>query len=199
MTETTLNDPRPAYAAATAWLTTLMRAVTPDQLDDPTPCTEYDVRALSAHLVMTARRAATIAEGGDILAVTTDPDVFGAQDYADAATRAVELWADDALLTTPVIVPWGEAPGAGALWGYVQETLVHGWDLAVATGQNPEADPALVAPAQVFAERFIPAAIRADEVVPFGAVVTPRAEAGPTERLANWTGRESRTWVTTSA
>lgn len=94
-----------------------------------------------------------------------------------------------------MVVPWGTVPGAGALWGYLNEALVDGWDLAVATGQDPEADPAIVAPALAVAQQFIPAEIREIPDIPFAPVVPPREEAGLTEQLANWTGRQSRSWV----
>ena len=45
------------------------------------------------------------------------------------------VWADDARLDALVTVPWGRVPGRAAVWGYMREALVHGWDLAVATGQ----------------------------------------------------------------
>ena len=67
---------------------------------------------------------------------------------------------------------------------------MHGWDLAVATGQPSEADPALVEAVAGITRAFIPAEQRGG-AVPFGPVVEPRPEAGPTERLANWSGRPS--------
>ncbi|MGW0039491.1 TIGR03086 family metal-binding protein [Gordonia sp. NPDC003376] len=189
------TDPRPAYAAATSWVTDLLSAVRSDQWDNRTPCTEFDVRTLASHLIGTARRAVALGSGADVFAVHPVADVFDAETYAATVAEAIDLWADDAKLTAPVTVPWGTVPGAGALWGYVNESLVHGWDLAVATGQNPEADPEIVAVTSEIAQRFIPAEIRAADEVPFAAVVTLRAEAGPTERLANWAGRLSDDWV----
>src|SRR4051794_40745996 len=44
-------DPRPVYARATEQAAALIRTVRPEQLDGPTPCTEFDVRALLGHVV----------------------------------------------------------------------------------------------------------------------------------------------------
>lgn len=190
-----LPDPRPSYAAATEWMTRILAGIGADRLGDPTPCDEFDVGTLARHVVATARRAAALGRGGDVLAVDFIADVGDAQTYGSTVAEAIELWSDDAKLTATVTVPWGTVPGAGALWGYVSETLVHAWDLAVATGQESEGDAAVVEPVLAVAQRFIPAEIRGSDDVPFGPVVEPRADAGPTERLANWTGRESAEWV----
>ena len=199
MTNSQTADPRPSYAAATAWVTELLNGVSEDQWSAPTPCDEFDVRTLAAHLIATANRAVALAEGADALALPRLADTYDAHSYAVTVGKAIELWSDDATLTAPVTVPWGEVPGAGALWGYVSETLVHGWDLAVATGQSAETDPAVVDPVLAVARQFIPAEIRANPDVPFGPVVEPRPVAGPTERLANWTGRSSSPWVGAAA
>ncbi|MCX6467203.1 MAG: TIGR03086 family metal-binding protein [Pseudonocardiales bacterium] len=182
------TDPRPLYAAALDHVHALMAGA--HDPDAPTPCPGFDVRALLGHLVATVERARVIGEGGDPR--TVPPVVTGLDDpaaaYAAGAGRALAVWSDDALLDRAVTVPWGTVPGRAAVWGYLNETLVHGWDLAVATGQEPEADPAVAGPALAAAPRTLPARPRGGPV-PFGPVVEPRPEAGPTERLANWNGR----------
>ncbi len=186
MTEST--DPRPLYSAALSWAHGLMAG--PHDLDAPTPCAEFDVRDLLGHLVATAERARVIGEGGDPgsvpLVVRGLADPAGA--YAEATAKTLAVWADDALLDRTLTVPWGTVPGRGAVWGYLNETLVHGWDLAVATGQDPEADPALAGAVLAVVPRFLPEEPRGGPV-PFGPVVPSRPDAGPTERLANWSGR----------
>ncbi|ASR04766.1 TIGR03086 family metal-binding protein [Gordonia rubripertincta] len=192
---TTPPDPRPAFAAAITWVTGLLSEVTAEQLAGPTPCDEFDVRTLGAHLLATAQRAAALPEGVDVRAMPFIADRFDAQEYATVVARAVDLWSDDATLARMVQVPWGEVPGAGALWGYVNETIVHGWDLAVATGQPSEAVPEAATDTLAIVRRFIRPEIRQDPNVPFGVVVEPRDGAGPVETLANWSGRDSAAWV----
>ncbi|MFB9382936.1 TIGR03086 family metal-binding protein [Pseudonocardia petroleophila] len=192
MTTTEITDPRPSYARALTWVRELMAAVPADRLDDPTPCAEYDVRALLGHLVATVGRARVIGEGGDPTTeptvVTGVPDDGWAEAYAAATERMWPVYRADGVLDREVVAPWGRAPARTAVWAYLNETLVHGWDLAVATGQPVEfPDPAV--PEQVLAvvAPLVPAAVRGGPV-PFAAVVASGPDAGPTERLAHWSG-----------
>ncbi len=184
----TATDPRPAYAAATAWVHSLLGGVTQEQLALPTPCDDFDVRALAEHLIAVVMRAEALAT----VATVEGQPVRAAQHHAATSAavreRALAAW-DAAPLEREVEVPWGRVPGFSALGMYVNESLVHGWDLAVATGQDAEfADLAVVAFARAAAEAGLPAQIRGMAEVPFGPVVEPREGAGPTERLANWSG-----------
>jgi uncharacterized protein (TIGR03086 family) len=188
---TTNTDPRPHYRTALTWVRTLANGVPADRLADPTPCTEWDVRGLLGHLVATVDRVRVIGEGGD--PQTTPRVVEGIADdgWTDALGAAEDkmaaVWADDALLDELVTVPWGRVPGRAAVWGYIREALVHGWDLAVATGQSPEADPVTAEAALAETKLVMPAEPRGGPI-PFAAPVAPRPEAGPTEQLANWCG-----------
>ncbi|GGG20729.1 TIGR03086 family protein [Rhodococcoides trifolii] len=192
-------DPRPLYRSALDWTAGLAAAVTEEQMSLPTPCSEFDVRALIGHLVGTVRRGHAAASGRDVMAVNVDLHDLAdpAGDLAAAAAASLAAWdADDSLLDAMITVPWGTVPGRGVLFGYLNETLVHGWDLAVSTGQSAEADPAVVGVVAGVFPQFLPADIRDADDVPFGRVVEPRPDAGPTERLANWSGRDSAEWLT---
>ena len=61
-------DPRPLHRRAVAQTGTAVAAVSPSQLGLPTPCTEYDVRALLSHIIGGLTRAALVGEG--------DPDAL---------------------------------------------------------------------------------------------------------------------------
>jgi uncharacterized protein (TIGR03086 family) len=186
-------DPRPLYERARAQTAELVAAVKPDQLDDPTPCPDYTVRGLLSHLAGGMNRAAHVGDGGNALDVPAKvdgvPDDGWPAAFRAASERATAAWADDAKLDEPRQVPWGTVPGRGVVTGYVQEVLVHGWDLAKATGQPTEGDPELAEFALDSARRFVPADRRGGPV-PFGPVVDAPAEAGPYARLAAWLGRQ---------
>jgi uncharacterized protein (TIGR03086 family) len=186
-----MNDPRKLYDAALAQTGTIVAAVRADQLADPTPCTEYDVRALLSHIVGGLKRIAHVGDGGAAMEVPARVD--GVADdgwpaaYAAAVDRAQRAWADDAKLDRMSSMPFGTVPGRVVIAVYTVEVVTHGWDLATATGQPTELDPAVVKPLLPAARQFIPAAARGE--IPFGAVVEPPAGAGPYATLAAWLGR----------
>jgi len=190
MTDTT--DPRPLHRRAIAQTESIVAAVQPAQFGLPTPCPEYDVRALLSHIVGGLNRVAIVGEGGDALArpARADgvPDDGWLDAYRAAAARATAAWADDARLDAMVEVPWGKIPGRFAIAGYVQEILAHGWDLAKATSQETERDPDLALWALAVAGRILPPENRGGDI-PFGPVVEPPPGAGPYTQLAAYLGR----------
>jgi uncharacterized protein (TIGR03086 family) len=196
MTENTSQniDPRPLHHRAMDQTGTIVAAVTPDQLTLPTPCDDYDVRALLSHIVGGLNRIAVAGEGGDSLAepshVDGVPDDGWVAVYAQAATRAGSAWADDAKLDTIFELPWGKIPGRFAVAGYLQEILTHGWDLAHATGQETERDPELAQFSLATAHRILPPEPRGGPRIPFGPPVEPSTDAGPYTQLAAYLGRQ---------
>lgn len=183
----TATDPRPAYAAVSAWVQSLLAGVSEEQLSRPTPCDEFDVRALGRHMNAVGLRAVALAEVATVEGQPFLADEHDATTYGATRERAIAAW-DAAPLEREVTVPWGVVPGFAALGMYVNETLVHGWDLAVATGQTAEfPEPALPEGVLAVVKTVLPADFRGGDV-PFGPVVEPREGAGPTERLANWNG-----------
>lgn len=188
-----MNDPRALYGRAVAQTESTVAAVRPDQLGLPTPCTEWDVRTLLSHMVGGVIRVALVGEGADALSVSPFADASTADwagAYRAAGARALAAWSDDGKLDAIFAVPWGKVPGRVAVAGYVREVLAHGWDLAVATGQQTELDPELGAFALEVSRRSLPAAGR--EGLPFGPVVLAPAGAGVYGQLAAWLGRTAQ-------
>ncbi len=188
------TDPREVYWTSATWVSGLLARVQADQLDLPTPCDEFDVRTLAGHLVATVARLIAIAELGSPDSVSPFSPDHDAASFDTLVEQARAAWANDSVLDAPVVVPWGAVPGRSAVWGYARELLLHGWDLAVATGQPADVDPALVEPVAEEFRAMLPAEARVPGV-PFGSIVESRTEAGPLERLANFAGRSSDGWV----
>lgn len=207
-------DLRGPLFAAQEWVAALLEGVGPQQLSNPTPCTDYDVRELIAHLALVQDKITgfgtdhrdlyrdhsmspeQLTAAAEALAVAcvddVAPDQWATQSRARTAA-AVESWTDD-VLDTPIQLGWGPIlPGRIVAGIYLMEVLAHGWDLATATGQPSEAPHAVAQVGLLAAQQGLPEAPRGVEVgVPFGEVVPAAPDAGPTERLANWTGRVSR-------
>jgi uncharacterized protein (TIGR03086 family) len=195
---TTTTDPREIHRRAMAQTEAIVAAVQPGQLGLPTPCLptpcpDYDVRALLSHIVGGLNRVATVGEGGDALArparADDVPDDGWLAAYQAASQRARQAWSDDAKLDALVEVPWGKIPGRFAIAGYIQEILTHGWDLAQATGQPTEGDPDLALFVLAGAKRVLPPEPRGGEI-PFGPVVQIPPDAAPYAQLAAWLGRQ---------
>lgn len=185
------TDPRPLLRDAAEWVRGLVDGVPVARYGDPTPCGEFDVRTLLAHIVGVMGRAHAAGTGTPPLERPAIVTGIADDDLTAAVGTAIDaldpLWHNDAMLDEMIDVPWGRVPGRGVVWGYLNEVLVHGWDLAVATAQDCEADPDAAEATLAMFVQFLPAEPRGGPV-PFGPVVEPATGAGPTERLANWSG-----------
>ncbi|MFJ2745202.1 TIGR03086 family metal-binding protein [Streptomyces sp. NPDC087440] len=190
--DTPQSDPRHTLWSAVTLAAHTLSAAHPDQLDAPTPCSDFTVGRLGRHLVAVLRRIALAGSGGDPLSVpgiaedVTDEGLLKA--WEEAFRDAQDAWADPSVLTRSLTLPFGTLPGAAAALAFTVEFTVHTWDLAVATGQSPAWDPEVVALGITTARRAIPAERRGGPV-PFGPVVEVPADAPAIERLVAWTGR----------
>jgi uncharacterized protein (TIGR03086 family) len=198
------TDPRTILDRAIATGGSVIARVRPDQLTAPTPCPEIDVRAMLAHLVAVLDRIAALGRGEDPFAVTEThaPDDGWPDAWTTAARRAAEAWRDDAVLERPMTLPWIQGSGAEILVSYFSELTVHTWDLATATGQQPDWDDTVVTaalaagdilPAENRRALFeeISAAMGLDEVaIPFAEAVPVRDDASAIDRLVAWNGRD---------
>lgn len=216
MTAPTLTAPdlRTELATAQDWYADLVAAVRDDQLDGPTPCTEFDVRQLLAHMSVVQEKIVGFAtEHRDTLADHDEPQAIrdaSAEQRATAhvdgltpdaradaarawAQQARTVWTDD-VLDTPIQLGWGPVlPGRIVAAIYLMEVLTHSWDLATATGQPSTAPGALGEAGLAAARMILPESPRgAAAGVPFGPVVVPAADADATEQMVNWTGRVTR-------
>ncbi|WP_433786477.1 TIGR03086 family metal-binding protein [Actinomycetospora sp. CA-101289] len=192
----TAPDPRPLLTRALGQVGDLVAATPPEALDAPTPCDDWDVRTLLAHLVGVHRRIAHVGGGGLFSEVSSMPDVAADRLAAELAAARADVdrrWgldgSDAPVLDRELTVPWGTMPGRFVGFGYVQELTVHAWDLAAATGRTAGLDDALAAAVEDTAHRVLPAEPRGGPI-PFGPPVPAAPDAAPTARLVAWLGRD---------
>ncbi|HRE01888.1 MAG TPA: TIGR03086 family metal-binding protein [Ilumatobacteraceae bacterium] len=124
----------------------VVHAITEDQWHLPTPCADWDVRAVANHLV-----GGMLAFPELLAGVTVDDDPtrehVGTDPASafDAAARADhDAWSRPDALDGTVALTFATLPASMAAVIHLTELVVHGLDLAVATGQHDTIDEHLV-------------------------------------------------------
>jgi len=184
-----------AFERAAASTAEIVKATSASQMDAPTPCTEWDVRALLSHVIGTMWLAEALftdrpprhpmAPGGLPPADLAGDDPAAA--YAEATAAALAAAGAGDALSRAHTTPLGEMPGP-ALAGFTTlDILVHGWDLAKATAQPADLDGRLATHVFGFAEQAITPQTRAPRI---GPAITVAAEAPITHRLVAFLGRQ---------
>src|SRR4051794_3091893 len=168
----------------------LVDAVGDDQWGAPTGCPGWTVRDLLAHLVGGTWGA--VAALGGPRRPEGDPlgdDPAAALREADEALRGA--FARPGVLEQVVTVPAGTVPGAVLLHLRLTELLVHGWDLAEATGRSAGGLPADLAEQEL---AFSPVQLQRlpPGRSPFGPPQPVGDDAPAVDRLAALLGRPVR-------
>ena len=159
-----------------------------DQLDDSTPCAAFTVRGVLEHMIGGATAFAAAFRGvAPADAPTNGNGGDPRQQIGVALGGLVESMRSPGALDRTIAAPFGEVPGSDFARFVALDGLVHGWDLATATGQSYAPNDALVAEVDAFARAAISSDMRHGDV--FGAPTEPPKGASPIERLAAFTGR----------
>jgi uncharacterized protein (TIGR03086 family) len=192
------------FRPATTTVAGLVAGVRDDQLRAPSPCPAYTTADLLDHLgglclaFTAAARKERLpgAEGGPQVDGSRLEDgwrvrIGAALDELAVAWRHPTAYAG-VTQAGPVQLP-AEVAALVAL----NEVVVHGWDLARATGQAYDPDPAAVAACAGFVASFEPPADAADGGL-FGPPVAVPDEAPTLHRLIGLAGRDPA-WTGSSA
>jgi uncharacterized protein (TIGR03086 family) len=185
---------------ATRVLTAVVEGVGDEQLTAPTPCAGMSVGDLLDHidglaLAFTAAATKELIDAGD-QGPSPDGSRLGTDWRPRIAQRLAALtdaWRAAAAWTGMTRVGGVDLPGDVAGLVALDEVIVHGWDLATATGQRFRCDPDLAAAAIQFVE---PTAMQNPEGTPglFGPPLPVSADAPALRRLLGLTGRDV-TWT----
>ena len=180
-------------ARAFACTAAVLAGVSVEDMALPTPCVSWTVRDLVNHIV----------GGPDFFVDTVEAEIApsraGSQDFTtgdfraafDAgAARAVAAFDAQGAMEKVLKLPFGEVPGAAFVFIAAIDTFTHGWDLAVATGQSSDLDPALAQQLLAVATGALPDSLRGpDGQAPFGPRVEMADPVCPADELAAFMGR----------
>lgn len=136
-----MDELRDQLAAAADEAARIVAGTTSGQFALPTPCEQWNVRALLNHLVLwtsySFERRAYSAEVGEDL---TGRDFAGEPDYAAAyraqLDRALAAWEPDEVWAGEIDTGHAKTPAPQVAEMVLLEMVLHGWDLASATGQS---------------------------------------------------------------
>ena len=167
----------------------VVAGVRPDQLDHPTPCRDWDVRALVTHMMGVVMNMGLGATGAELLAdmntVPLDADV-GAQ-FRVEADRALAAWTAHGL-EGEVNVGAGPMPAQVGIGINLLDTATHSWDIARATGQDANLPDEVAATALAACQGIVTDEIR--KFAGFDPAVPVPGDAGPTDQLVAFLGRQ---------
>ncbi len=179
---------------AAARVVEIVRNIKPDQLDVPTPCAEYDVRKLMNHLLFwgpslegagrkqSVPPPAEVEPDVDLTQGDWAADLVAQLERTTAAWSGPQAWQGTTHMGSPTEMP------AAMIGGMVLgELVVHGSDLARATGQQPTWDDDVLE--YVYRDVETSAGMGRDMGI-YGPEVPVPADAPLLHRILGLTGRK---------
>ena len=172
----------------------LVNATSSEQYAAPTPCTHWTVRDLLTHLIagnvkyVEIGRGKEWARGAPEIVLDDDPGAM----YSRTMDAMLKAWEQPGALDRETALPVGRGRAELALYLHLGETLVHGWDLARATGQPTPWEAEVVEASFAQFKSWLPAQRPPGSPFADAAAVSPNAP--PIDRLAAYLGRDVAAW-----
>jgi uncharacterized protein (TIGR03086 family) len=177
-------------------LADLVIGVPDELLGGPTPCSAYTLGDLVDHVggLSLAFTAAATKAVGDAGSQAPSPDASRlGPDWRTRIPRELgalaEAWRDPGAWTGMTQAGGIELPGEIAGLVALDELVIHGWDVARASGQPYECDPALLDVVHGFVAQFSAPGQAPQEGI-FGPAVEVPANAPLLDRVIGLTGRD---------
>jgi uncharacterized protein (TIGR03086 family) len=167
----------------------LVRQVPDEAWGLPTPCSEWNLRALVNHMIGSARMV-SFGLRGDLIG----PEFYGNHlgpdpvvSYRNAIDEVIALYRRSPMLLDSVIaMPWGSLTGAELAIMFAGDHLVHAWDVARSLGLPTDFDHKLIARIRIFGDGYV-ARTRGPGM--FSEAVEAADDANPMDRFAAFIGR----------
>jgi uncharacterized protein (TIGR03086 family) len=188
-------DAMDALDASAQRVVELVGQVRPEQWNDPTPCTEWNVTTLVGHLIAGMQGYCELLNGAPAAklrsmlehqseAVGTDPVTT-----CESAVRSVRAaFAEPGALERTVHHTY-DIPGSQLLAFRIADNVIHSWDLATAIGADPGLDEQLAE----FVYRLLAPRAQSGALYATGYISAPTRplpeDAPPLEELIHLVGR----------
>jgi uncharacterized protein (TIGR03086 family) len=178
------------YELTATWVEGLVRGVSVEQYELPTPCVKWKVADLLDNLVNLPHQCAATLRGAE----PPQPEPRGSNPesvvaaYRAAADQLLMVMNEPGRLDGKITTPFGEMQAESTARLAFVDQLTHGWDLAVATGQDPTIPASVLESADRFAHGELSRFPRRSEL--FDVEVPVSATATPTERFVAYLGRD---------
>ena len=185
MTEQSMPNPVELYGEVVKNTKQIITNVRPDQTGASTPCSEWDVKALIDHMIGGTLFFAGMFAGKEPEKPSGNGDL--ADIYQSGTEKVLEGAQKPGALEKSYQTPFGEMSGGEFMYGAFMDNLVHGWDLAKATGQNTDLSEAH---AQVCYQAFAPMMDGFRQAGAFGPEVSVPDNASIQHKMLGMMGRQ---------
>jgi uncharacterized protein (TIGR03086 family) len=178
-------------------LADLIAGIPDDVLDAPTPCGDYTVGDLVDHVGVgaIAFRGAAAKDMGDVTGTAPSGDAARLTDDWRARiprdlVGLAEAWRDPDAWTGMTRAGGVDLPGEVAGLVALDEIVIHGWDIARATGRDYECDLPSLEAVHGFVAQFSEPGQEEMRAGLFGPVVEVPADAPLLDRVVGLAGRD---------
>jgi uncharacterized protein (TIGR03086 family) len=189
-----MHDLRPMASE----MTRLVNGARDEQLGAPTPCPRYTLGDLLQHVRGLAEAFALAGRkeqpaGGSKPPPEGDasllPDDWRGE-IADWLGRLVVAWSDPAAWEGTTWIAGFEAPASAVGITAANELVVHGWDVALASGQQLSIDDAMLAPSREFVAMISGPGSEQARGDAFGPALSAPVGASPLDDVIAGNGRD---------
>ncbi|WP_084510213.1 TIGR03086 family metal-binding protein [Nocardia lijiangensis] len=185
---------RELHARAVRLSTEVVARIDADRLSAETPCAEWDLRALLAHMATQDRGFAGAARGVD------DPGAWEARpaadpiaDYLAAADEVVAAFAEPGVFERTVLLPEVSSerrlPAVTAIRFHLVDSVVHAWDVARSIGETVDPDRELALMALDIAAAVPDGSFRLEPGAAFAPVLAAADSGSTMDRVLRLLGR----------
>lgn len=186
-------EPSDQLAVIIPTLIDIVDRLTPDQLENATPCANFTVNGVLDHMMGGASVFVPAFLGEMAGDHVTEPSPSSAPgevptaDFRRAMTSLLDAVNAPGAMDRMIDAPFGRVPGSVFARFVAFDGLIHGWDLSVATGGSYEPPAEVVADVSAFAHEALGPDMRDGDT--FAAEAIAPADASALLELVAFSGR----------